>query len=188
MEVFSIDKYPMRAHEFIRLDETNKPREIRRYVDEKGANSYLRINAMVGRVRHWLPKQLSGLDKIYPKTGLSFTFDGTRSNWNAHGTAYICFVVDQARLTNLVVDIDGDAVFRFSADYDLYRAGGGGWNEQSRNYAIESSKAHPDEAFVIGDIRDLASKLVRIEIGSGVNPKFAQKVRTWAELHGVEVK
>lgn len=179
----------MRFREITGLSEaTNPSREIKRYVDQKGATSYLRSNAMIGRVRHWLPKQLSGLDKIYPKTGLSFTFDGSGSNWNAHSNAAICFVVDQAGLDNLVVDIDGDAVYNFSNDYDLYRQRIGGHGlEDSRKRAIEDSQAHPDEAFVIGDIRELASKLKRVEIGSAVDPKFAVKVRRWCQANGVAV-
>lgn len=176
----------MRAYEI--MEAANPAREIRRYVDVKGAASYMRINAMVGRVRHWLPKQLSGLDKIYPKTGLSFTFDGTRSNWNAHSKEAVCFVINQSMLNNHVVDIDGDAVYRFSNDYDLYRGGVASHAlDISRKNAIEDSLAHPDEAFVIGDIRDLASKLVRIEIGSSVPKKHADAITTWAESHNVRV-
>jgi hypothetical protein len=179
-------KYGMRWKD---LFETRSPsREITRWVDASGARSYMRIDAMVGRVRHWLPKEISGLDKIYPKTGLSFGYAGNK-NWNMHGDEGICFVVNRDRLTNLICDIDGQAVFEFSDAYDAYRMGAGSAGlQQARDRAIKFSGDRPTEAFVVGNIRELSSVLSHVIVGTDVDQKTAEMVRQYADKHNVPVK
>lgn len=175
--------------QWIDLFEKQDSSELSRWVDGGGALSYIRYDAMIGRVRHWLPKQISGLDKIYPKTGLSFGLPNTRSNWNAHGQEGICFVVARNRVDNHICEIDGQAVYEFSDAYDHYKMGGGAHGlEMARDRAIEHSAKHPDEAFVLGNIRELHSKLIRIEIGNLVDPKVVRKVMAYAEKHGIEIR
>jgi hypothetical protein len=147
------------------IDETiENSSHLVRWVDDKAAKSYIRINAMKGRVRHWLPKEISGLDKIYAKTGLSFARN--EKAW-ASMEMPIGFVVDEARLDNKVVDIAGNEVFKFSQALDAAKNFGvsavGRENLQDyRERAIEASREDPTEAFVIGDIRDLSSKITKI--------------------------
>ncbi len=162
---------------------------ITRWIDTKGALSYIRRDAMVGRVRHWLPKQISGLDKIYPKTGLSFALPNTRSNWNAHGEQGICFVADRNLISNQICDIDGHSVFLFSQEYDDYRRGMGGHNlTQSRDLAIQDSLTKPDEAFVIGDIRNLHAVLTKIIIGAEIAPKAAAEIMAYSEKFNIPLQ
>lgn len=162
--------------------------EITRWVDSKGALSYIRSNAMVGRVRHWLPKQISGLDKIYAKTGLSFGIPNSRSSWNMHGDDGICFVVDRARLPNLVCNINGQSVFEFSGTYDVRYSEDRDTVEHYRQRAIKDSLEEPDEAFVVGDIRDLGSKLIKIILRKNVPQPVVKKITDYAEAHHVPVE
>lgn len=161
---------------------------ISRWVDEKGAMNYIRRDAMVGRVRHWLPKEISGLDKIYPKTGLSFAPLGGRSNWNAHGTEGICFLVNKNLLSNKVCAINGQAVFEFSQSYDLYKQHIPQYDlKELRERAIDESENHPDETFVIGNIRDLHSVLTGVQIGVGVSDKTKSAITTYCDYHGIAI-
>lgn len=162
--------------------------KITRWVDAKAALNYVRRDAMVGRVRHWLPKQLTGLDKIYAKTGLSFGIPNSGSNWNAHGEEGICFNVDRTRLGNLIADIDGHMVFQFSDAYNLLAQGVPQTDlARLREVAIRESLAHPDEAFVVGDIRCLSTALIGITIGNQVPTRVAAEIAAYAERHGVPV-
>lgn len=149
----------MRARELFEQAHTTSP--IFRWVDDKAAKSYMRIDAMKGRVRHWLPKQISGLDKIYAKTGLSFSYE--LGKWMDVGGT-IGFVVDQTKLDNHIVPIAGHEVFIFSGMADWRKEGACSYDsfEKARDYAIKTSLERPDEAFVIGDIRGLSSKLTKV--------------------------
>jgi hypothetical protein len=156
---------------------------ITRWIDAKGALSYIKNDAMIGRVRHWLPKEISGLDKIYAKTGLSFGLPNTRSSWNAHGQEGICFVVDRSKLSNHVCDIDGDAVYEFSHYHDMRDS----FAREARQHAISASAERPTEAFVIGNIRSLHECLTGIVVGSKVAPKVAAALDAYAALHSIPV-
>lgn len=161
---------------------------LHRWVDYKAARQYIRRNAMIGRVRHWLPHEISGLDKIYPKTGLSFAIPGGGSNWNAHGKSAIRFTVDRARLDNHIVDIDGQAIFEFSDIYDARYEMPGLNLFKRRIEVIERCRAKQDEAFVIGNIRGLSDKLLAIEIGCEVDSKTREKVGDYARMNDIPLE
>ena len=157
-----------------------------RWVEQKGARQYVRKDAMIGRVRHWVPHEISGLDKIYPKTGLSFGIPD--KNWNAHGKEGIGFVVDRGRLDNHICDIDGHEIFLMSDAYDRRRFMVVDDLPEMRSRAVRASLDDPDEAFVIGDIRDLHSKLLKIHIGPGVDCLTRKLVSQYAASHGIEIE
>lgn len=162
--------------------------EIHRWVDHKAARQYVRQDAMIGRVRHWLPHEISGLDKIYAKTGLCFAIPDQGSNWNAHGNEAIRFTVDPNTLDNHVCNIDGQAVFEFSDIYDMrYDIPGLNLYER-RLQVIERCKIKQDEAFVIGNIRGLSKRLISIGIGSGVDIKTREQVMAYAETHAIRLE
>tara|TARA_Y100001968_G_C19389012_1_gene734494 strand:- start:282 stop:779 length:498 start_codon:yes stop_codon:yes gene_type:complete len=161
---------------------------IHRWVDYKAARQYVRQDAMIGRVRHWLPHEISGLDKIYAKTGLSFAIPGQGSNWNAHGREAVRFTVDRDLLENHVCNIDGQAVFEFSDIYDMRYDMPGLNLYERRLQVIERCKLKQDEAFVIGNIRRLSDHLVSIGIGSEVDKKTREQIMTYAESHAIQLE
>ena len=162
------------------------PSHLIRWVDRKGASQYVRRDAMIGRVRHWIPHEISGLDKIYPKTGLSFGIPD--KNWNAHGREGIGFVVDRKRLSNHICDIDGHEIFLMSDAYDRRNFMAVEDLPEMRARAVRASLDDPDEAFVIGDIRELHRKLIGILIGSEVDDRTRKLVSGYAENHGIEIE
>lgn len=171
----------MRVHELL---VENQHGFIYRWVDHKASASYIRYNAMKGRVRHYLPKAISGEFHSKWFTGLSFSRDST--HWKVAGD--ICFIVDPARLKNKVLDINGQAVYELGQEVEASKFG----NPSTRRHqerlladAIEHSRTNPTEAYVIGDIRDLASTLDRI-VAWEQPPKVVAVLRAFAEQHGVE--
>lgn len=159
------------------------PSHLIRWVDRKGASQYVRRDAMIGRVRHWIPHEISGLDKIYPKTGLSFGIPG--KNWNAHGSEGIGFVVDRTRLANHICDIDGHEIFLMSDAYDRRNFMAVEDLPEMRARAVKASLDDPDEAFVIGDIRELHGKLIGIRVGSDVDERTRKLVTDYAARHDI---
>ena len=162
------------------------PSNLIRWVERKGASQYVRRDAMIGRVRHWIPHEISGLDKIYPKTGLSFGISG--KNWNAHGKEGIGFIVDRMLLDNYIYDIDGHEIFLMSDAYDRRSFMAVEGLPEMRARAVKASLDDPDEAFVIGDIRKLHSKLIGIRIGSEVDDGTREIVSKYADQHGIKIK
>ena len=156
-----------------------------RWVDHKAASQYVRRDAMIGRVRHWIPHEISGLDKIYPKTGLSFGIPG--KNWNAHSGEGIGFTVDRTRLANHICDIDGHEIFLMSDAYDRRRLMAVESLPEMRARAVKASLDDPDEAFVIGDIHELHGKLTGIRIGSEVDERTRRCVMEYADRHCIEI-
>lgn len=158
---------------------------IYRWVDEKGCLSYLRSNAMIGRVRHYLPKQLSGAFHSNFKTGLSFSPSPIK--WSDSAIP-ICFVVDRTRLDSPVIDINGQAVFELTGVVDAYKAFHVTSNMKwYRDNAIQASTDDPDEAFVIGNIRNLSDKLVEIRIrnGASLSKKIEDVIEKYCSEHGI---
>lgn len=157
---------------------------IYRWIDAAGASSYMRHDAMIGRVRHWLPKQISGLDKLYRKRGLSFAM---KFGYWMDEDLPIGFAVDPQEIDNRIVRIDGHQIFLFSDMMDLHRSGLNCSNSltRQRSYAIETSLANPDEAFVIGDIRSLASVTRGIVVR---NEAAFDRMRPWCERHGIPIR
>jgi len=142
---------------------TDTPALIYRWVDARAAKNYMRRDAMIGRTRHWLPKQVTGLDKIYHKRGLSFAVNF--GYWMDVGLP-IGFAVDPDSIDNRIARIDGHEIYLFSDMMDLHRSGLRcleGMNRQ-RQYAIEKSHQAPDEAFVIGDIRELSTHVREVVV------------------------
>lgn len=167
-------------------ERADDPSRLIRWVERKAASQYVRRDAMIGRVRHWIPHEISGLDKIYPKTGLSFGLPGR--NWNAHGQEGIGFVVDRTLLDNHVCDIDGHEIFLLSDAYDRRRFMAVEDLPQMRACAVRASLDDPDEAFIIGDIRELHGKLTGIRIGSEVDDRTRRLVSEYAARHGIEIE
>jgi len=167
-------------------ERADDPSRLIRWVDRKAASQYVRRDAMIGRVRHWIPHEISGLDKIYPKTGLSFAIPG--KNWNAHGREGIGFIVDRNRLANHICDIDGHEIFLMSDAYDRRSFMAVEDLPEMRARAVKASLDDPDEAFVIGDVRELHGKLTGIRIGSGVDDRTRRLVSGYADLHGIEIE
>ena len=159
-------------------------RTIYRWVDARAAASYMRHDAMIGRTRHWLPRQISGLDKLYRKRGLSFAIE---FGYWMDVALPIGFAIEPTTIDNRIVHIDGHEVYLFSDLMDLCRAGfpEGSDLARRRESAIEASREKPDEAFVIGDIRNLSSVtreiLVRDDEGE-------RRMRPWCERHGIAVR
>lgn len=156
--------------------------EMFRWVDDAAATSYVRIDAMVARHRHFIPKEISGLHtKAY--TGLSFSH--SPSSWNAAGEGKICFVVSRTKLSNTVVDINGQAIFDLTQEMKSLSRDRH-WVKTYRDRAVEMSERKPDEAFVIGDIRPLSSVLERIVIFDA-RPATLARLEAYGELHKVEI-
>lgn len=162
------------------------PSRLIRWVDHKGASQYVRRDAMIGRVRHWIPHEISGLDKIYPKTGLSFGIPG--KNWNAHGREGVAFIVDRSSIDNHICDIDGHEIFLMSDAYDRRRLMAVDDLPETRARAVKASLDDPDEAFVIGDIRELHKKLLGIRVGSDVDERTRKLVTDYAARHDITVE
>ncbi len=158
-------------------------RYISRWVDERAARSYLRHDAMIGRVRHCLPKELTGLDKLYRKRGLSFGLT-RRGWWNAHGDTGVCFILDRTRIANPIIEIAGHPVFVFSDFYGLpptlrYADQLAALKEA----AICESQANPDEAFILGDLRDLHDHIVDIRVGSKIGPRLRTQISEYRSAY-----
>ena len=168
------------------MNPADDPSRLIRWVDHKAARQYVRRDAMIGRVRHWIPHEISGLDKIYPKTGLSFGLPG--KNWNAHGREGIGFIVDRTLLDNHICDIDGHEIFLMSDAYDRRRLMAVEDLPEMRARAVRASLDDPDEAFVIGDIRELHTKLLAIWIDEGVDARTRMLVSSYADEHGIAME
>ena len=54
--------------------------------------------------------------------------------------------------------------------------------------AVKASHDDPEEAFVIGDIRQLHSKLIAIRIGSEVDDRTRKLVSGYAARHDIEIE
>jgi len=157
---------------------------IYRWVDARTARRYMRLDAMIGRTRHWLPRQVTGLDKIYPKTGLSFAIEFGR--W-MDVMLPIGFVVDAGVLDNRIARIDGHQIYLFSDMMDLHRSGLRcleGMTAQ-REHAIRKSLESPDEAFVIGDIRGMAARVREIVVRDDAS---ASLMLPWCEDRGIPMR
>jgi len=155
-----------------------------RWVDARTARRYMRLDAMIGRTRHWLPRQVTGLDKIYPKLGLSFAIEFGR--W-MDVMLPIGFVVDANALDNRIARIDGHEIYMFSDMMDLHRCGLRcleGLTRQ-REHAIRKSHENPDEAFVIGDIRGLSAHVREIVVRDDAS---ASLMRPWCEKHAIPMR
>lgn len=175
----------MRLHEIAPVNSI--PNLIYRWIDERGCMSYLRSNAMIGRVRHFIPRQLSGEFHSNFKTGLSFALDDR--SWLNVGTP-ICFVVRRNALGVPVVNINGQAIYDLSGAEETrrtYSMDQATYQQYLKN-AIEDSKTDPTEAFVIGNIRDLATKLERIHVrpdGDNVSPKGTNALRAYCQQYNI---
>lgn len=161
-------------------------RYIVRWVDERAARSYLRHDAMIGRVRHCLPKELTGLDKLYRRRGLSFGLT-QRGWWNAHGDDGVCFILDRARITNPIIEIAGHPVFLFSDFYGLppmlrYADQLAALKEA----AISESLRNPDEAFVLGDLRTLHAHITGIKVGPLISARMRSKISAYLSDYGLQ--
>lgn len=163
---------------------TDTPSPIYRWVDAKTARRYMRLDAMIGRTRHWLPRQVTGLDKIYHKRGLSFATEFGR--W-MDVMLPVGFVVDAEKLDNRIARIDGHQIYLFSDMMDLHRGGLRcleGMTRQ-REYAIERSRTAPDEAFVIGDIRGMSAHVREIVVR---DEPSATLMRPWCEDRNIPLR
>lgn len=167
-----------------RLTEAVNPQELYRWVDAKAAKAYMRGNMMKGRVRHWLPREISGLDKLYPKTGLSFSFQ--LGKWTSSDLP-IGFVLRPSAIDNRIVYLAGQEVFLFSQTMDLYRSGVPQGDRLRGEYtmAVEESLQNPDEAFVIGDIRDLSGRLSHVFYRSEDARALMQ---AWCDEHQIDLR
>lgn len=155
-----------------------------RWVDRAAAASYMRHDAMIGRTRHWLPREVSGLDRLYRKRGLSFA---TEFGYWMDETLPIGFAVDPETLDNRVVRIDGHAIYLFSDLMDLCRMGfpEGGDLARRRKNAIETSLKSPDEAFVIGDIRNLSSRVREVIVRDDASER---SMSSWCRDHAIPMR
>ncbi len=165
-------------------ENTGIPNELYRWVDAKAARAYMRGDMMKGRVSHWLPREVSGLDKIYPKTGLSFSIQ--LGKWTSADLP-IGFVLRPSAIENRIVYLAGHEIFLFSQTMDLHRSGvpQGDRLRDEYNMAVEESSKNPDEAFVIGDIRDLSHKVARVLYRSEDARSLMQ---SWCDEQQIELR
>lgn len=160
-----------------------------RWVDFKAVRSYMRTGRMTARHCHFLPAVLSGLPHSRRVRGLSFGMEAGR--W-IRPDAPVCFVVDAERLPNRIVTIDGQAIYNLTQQFEYVEAmkfsalrGDHETLAQLRQAAVEDSRDHPDEAFIVGDVEDIASALVAI---AAVEPPEdrAREIEVYAESMRVE--
>ena len=152
-----------------------------RWVDAKAAKSYMQHDAMIGRTRHWLPKELTGLDKIYRKRGLSFAIGF--HHWKCF-TLPIGFVVDECSLDSHIVKINGHETYLFSNQMDLHQSRIAAFSNaaERKKDLITNCLQDPDEAFIIGDIRSLASRLNHVIVRDESSRKL---MLPWCDLHSI---
>lgn len=163
--------------------------DIIRWVDYRAARSYARSNKIIGRTKHWLPKTISKLDKVYKKRGISFGIPGSQNSWNAHGASGVAFIINRTRLNNQIVDINGHAVYLFGQSYEA-RSVDPSW-ETIKNYhdiAVSDSQKSPDEAFILGDIDELGKVLSKIIVGREVDQHTQKILLGYGEQYGVTVE
>jgi len=155
-----------------------------RWVDARAARNYLRQDAMIGRTRHWLPRAVSGLDRLRHKRGLSFAIGLGR--WT-DTLLPIGFATTRERLDNHVCAIDGHETFLLSDMIDLHNGGvhcGEGIARQME-YAIARSLKDPDEAFVMGDVRGLAERIDHVLVRDDASDVL---MRPWCMEHAIEMR
>ncbi|MFZ3482081.1 hypothetical protein [Sphingomonas sp. 3-13AW] len=155
---------------------------IYRWVNARAARSYMRYNAMIDRTKHWLPKELTGLDKIYRKRGLSFAIE---FGWWTSAELPIGFAVNPKRLENRISRIDGHEVFIFSGLRDHHRSGVPCWPAHQQDYAVKKSLESPDEAFVIGDVRDVRQVVSEIIVRDEASERM---MRPWCEQNDIPMR
>jgi hypothetical protein len=153
-----------------------------RWVDEKGALAYIRRDAMVGRVKHFIPKALIPNANKYGRgkwfTGLSFSGDANR--WDLTGDC--CFVVSNS-IPNDRFNINGQAIYNYGQSITSHT----GLLKSYEQNAVEDSRNDPDEIFVVGNLPELSRYLVEIRVKSNLSPKTLAVVTTYAEQHGIQV-
>lgn len=162
-----------------------------RWVDEKAAASYLRIDAMVARVRHYLPKKISGHFHSKFITGLSFSHHPTM--WRADKDM-LCFVVDRTKLKkpNQCIDINGQAIYNLTQTVDMLRnymtqMTRGEFDQQIAN-VLDDCQTDPDEVFVIGDLRNLGAALAKIMVPPSCSPALLKKLQSYCAQHQIALE
>lgn len=139
------------------INESDNDSLIYRWVDMKATKSYIRLNKMIGRTKHWIPRELIGANKISQKRGISFS--ELPNKWNVHDDDGICFVLNRDKITNPIIDLNGQAIYELGQYYQDIS-----WRRELNARAIKRSLADPDEVFVVGDIDDLGNKIDAILI------------------------
>lgn len=181
-----IDAYNEKQKQYI--EESFQLGDLIRWVDYRAARVYIRSNKIVGRTKHWLPKEVSHMDKIYLKRGISFGFKNQSMNWNAHADQGIGFVIREDVIQNQVVYINGHAIYLFGQAYDARHTDQNTDNLRAyRDNAIADSVNDPDEAFVIGDIHNLGDVLSEIIIREGVDQRTIDLLNDFSKAYSVRI-
>ena len=150
---------------WIKENATTTPNLIYRWVDDKAALSYVKLDGMKARFSHYLPAKVSG--NYHSKFCKGLSFSHLPDNWRVRGDTDICFALDRTKLPSSAIDINGQATYELGQMMEAWRDFRINPGKDGYNDAVDRViNGDHDEVFVLGNIPNLHECLASIKIGA----------------------